>query len=513
MKTLTLVASPALSSPAAVRPGRHARRGQLHHHGQRRARRGARTSAFAARRGDGPGDRRDGERVLRESPRPPQMQRRLGRRPRPYVGRGQGRPAVDERVDGMRRPRPGQRPREEQPRRVGERVRRRRRARSSSTTTSFISIISSRAARARRGRSRSSCRAGTRRSRCASPTPARRSSRSAERRSMRDASRSPIRAEPTARSGRTRRAACSRLRFRREASWRCETIRRADGRSLDVSDSQRSASRGAFCIAGPMKPLINVPRTTSQPSVQDPSPCALSLVRCSRSRLLFPPPLSLAIPVRRCARLVAAGRDLARAPQQPALPANASARQRAGAALRTSYGVLLPDVSTNFSNAYREGRPQFFGGQAFGRTSDVISSTRRSASDATYSGTNLHGAEGPAREPRRRRERPDERRRDAALAVTGQYLNVLRRRRARSCTTRCSRARRRSSTSRARAQRSAPRRRSMCVAPRCRSVRRVAVLRERNNVEIEKLRLFQQLGVEQPTRPPDDGAPGRRADV
>src|SRR5512144_2191258 len=47
-----------------------------------------------------------------------------------------------------------------------------------------------------------------------------------------------------------------------------------------------------------------------------------------------------------------------------------SARQRAGAALRTSYGVLLPDISSSFSNSYREGRPQCFGGQAFGSTSD-----------------------------------------------------------------------------------------------------------------------------------------------
>src|SRR6476469_5951237 len=36
-----------------------------------------------------------------------------------------------------------------------------------------------------------------------------------------------------------------------------------------------------------------------------------------------------------------------------------SARQRAGAALRTSYGLLLPDISSSFANSYREGRPQF----------------------------------------------------------------------------------------------------------------------------------------------------------
>jgi len=68
-----------------------------------------------------------------------------------------------------------------------------------------------------------------------------------------------------------------------------------------------------------------------------------------------------------------------------------SARQRAGAALRTSYGVLLPDVSTSFSNGYREGRAQFFGGQQFGSTSDVISSDASLNVSLTYSGTNLMG--------------------------------------------------------------------------------------------------------------------------
>ena len=66
-----------------------------------------------------------------------------------------------------------------------------------------------------------------------------------------------------------------------------------------------------------------------------------------------------------------------------------SARQRVGAALKTSYGMLLPEVNTSFSNGYREGRPQFFGGQAFGSTSDVISSDASLNVFATYYGTNL----------------------------------------------------------------------------------------------------------------------------
>ena len=66
-----------------------------------------------------------------------------------------------------------------------------------------------------------------------------------------------------------------------------------------------------------------------------------------------------------------------------------SAQKRAGAALRSSYGVLIPQVSSSFSSAYREGRPQFFGGQAFGSTSDIVSTDAQLNVVATYNGQNL----------------------------------------------------------------------------------------------------------------------------
>ena len=177
-----------------------------------------------------------------------------------------------------------------------------------------------------------------------------------------------------------------------------------------------------------------------------------------------------------------------------------SARVRAGAALRTSYGVLLPDVSTSFSNGYREGRPQFFGGQAFGSTSDVISSDASLNVRATYSGTNLLA-------PKLQRANLDAAESDLTSAdatlrftVTGQYLNVL-----------AAQARAQLNDSllaSAQAQLDLSRARAAVGAATTLDVRRaevqvgqaqVAVLRERNNVETEKLRLFMQLGVEQPT--------------
>jgi outer membrane protein len=177
-----------------------------------------------------------------------------------------------------------------------------------------------------------------------------------------------------------------------------------------------------------------------------------------------------------------------------------SARQRAGAALRTSYGVLLPEVSTNFSNAYREGRPQFFGGQAFGSTSDVISSDASVNVSAQYNGANLIA-------PKVQRANLDAAETDLTnaeavlrLAVTGQYLNVLAAQaRAQLNDTLLTSAQAQLDLSRARAAVGAATTLDVRRAEVQVGQAQVAVLRERNNIETEKLRLFQQLGVEQPT--------------
>jgi outer membrane protein len=50
-------------------------------------------------------------------------------------------------------------------------------------------------------------------------------------------------------------------------------------------------------------------------------------------------------------------------------------RRRAEAALRSAYGAFLPSASTSLSAGYRQGLPEFFGGVAFGATSDILSSS------------------------------------------------------------------------------------------------------------------------------------------
>src|SRR5450759_1943314 len=50
-------------------------------------------------------------------------------------------------------------------------------------------------------------------------------------------------------------------------------------------------------------------------------------------------------------------------------------RDRAGTALRSAYGTLLPQANTSFGTSFRQGKPQFFQGVQFGANSDQISSS------------------------------------------------------------------------------------------------------------------------------------------
>jgi outer membrane protein len=51
-----------------------------------------------------------------------------------------------------------------------------------------------------------------------------------------------------------------------------------------------------------------------------------------------------------------------------------SGRTRAALALRSAYGAFLPGADASFGAGYRQGKPEVFGGVAFGATSDIISS-------------------------------------------------------------------------------------------------------------------------------------------
>ncbi len=69
----------------------------------------------------------------------------------------------------------------------------------------------------------------------------------------------------------------------------------------------------------------------------------------------------------------------------PTFQQTLNTRRRASANVRTAYGALLPSVDASFGSSYREGRPQVFGGVAFGANSDVITSSYSLSFSAAYS--------------------------------------------------------------------------------------------------------------------------------
>lgn len=175
-----------------------------------------------------------------------------------------------------------------------------------------------------------------------------------------------------------------------------------------------------------------------------------------------------------------------------------SSRTRQGAALRSAYGQLLPRVSSSFGASFREGGQELFGGVAFGATSDQLSSNYSVGISANYSGASLL-------QPRVAKANLNAADADVArsiantrAAVMTQYLNVLQAQaRAALQDTLLANAQAQLELNRAREQVGATtslevRRSEVQVG-----TARVNVLRERNAVEIETLRLFQQMGIDQ----------------
>lgn len=176
-----------------------------------------------------------------------------------------------------------------------------------------------------------------------------------------------------------------------------------------------------------------------------------------------------------------------------------SARGRAGTALRSAYGNLLPSVNSSFGTSFREGGSSLVEGQQFGSSSDQLGTSYSVSVSAGYS---LGSVMGP-RQARANLEasEADVRRSEAALraSIVTQYLNVLQAQaRAALQDTLLINAQSQLELNRARQQVGAATtlevRRSEVQVGRA----QVNVLRERNAVEIETLRLFQQIGVDHP---------------
>jgi outer membrane protein len=174
-----------------------------------------------------------------------------------------------------------------------------------------------------------------------------------------------------------------------------------------------------------------------------------------------------------------------------------SARNRSGAAVRSAYGAFLPNVNSSFTGSFREGGTEIFGGQQFGASSDRLSSNYNIGISANYNVRSLLQP-GVARANLNASEADVTRSAATTRAsVVTQYLNVLQ--------AQATAALQDTLLANAQAQLELNRAREAVGAVTSLQVRqaevtvgqaRVGVLRERNNVENQMQRLFQEMGVD-----------------
>ncbi len=174
-------------------------------------------------------------------------------------------------------------------------------------------------------------------------------------------------------------------------------------------------------------------------------------------------------------------------------------RTRAAAAQRAAYGQLLPGADASFGASYREGRPQFFGGVAFGATSDIVSSSWNLQASARLS-------LGTIEQIRRANASMDAAEADVENsayflrnAVTGQFLLALQTQaRASLQDTLVVQQRLQLELAQARAGVGSATSLDVKRAEVGLGTQQVAALRARNTAAVARLQLFQQLGVPMP---------------
>ena len=171
-------------------------------------------------------------------------------------------------------------------------------------------------------------------------------------------------------------------------------------------------------------------------------------------------------------------------------------RRRAGAAVRSAWGGLMPDVNTSLAASFRQGRPQLINGLALGASGDQVQSSYNvNASLSVNAGTLL--------EPRQQRlsaaaTEADIRATAQTLntAVTRQYIAVLQQQaRAALQDTLVATAQAQLELARVRASVGSATPLDVQQAEVALGRQRVAGIQARNQAEVEKLRLFQAMGV------------------
>jgi outer membrane protein len=174
-------------------------------------------------------------------------------------------------------------------------------------------------------------------------------------------------------------------------------------------------------------------------------------------------------------------------------------RSRAAAGVRAAYGALLPSADASMGASLREGRPQFFGGVAFGATSDILSSSWNLSANSRLSFNTFN-------EIKRANASLDAAEADVDNAlytlrngVTGQFLLALQlQARAALQDTLVTQQRLQLQLAQARAGVGAGTDLDVKRAEVGLGQQEVAALRARNSAEVARLQLFQQVGVAMP---------------
>ena len=176
-----------------------------------------------------------------------------------------------------------------------------------------------------------------------------------------------------------------------------------------------------------------------------------------------------------------------------------NARRRAGNAVRNAYGAFLPSASTSLSAGYRQGKPQFFAGVAFGSNSDLLNSSWGLNFNLGLSANTFANL-------RRSRQNEDASDADAQAseqnlvsAVTQQYLLALQTEaRAQLQDTLVTSNQLQLDLARAKAGVGSATSLDVMRAEVAVGQQQVAALRAHNTADVAMLQLFQQIGVPKP---------------
>ena len=178
---------------------------------------------------------------------------------------------------------------------------------------------------------------------------------------------------------------------------------------------------------------------------------------------------------------------------------NLNNRNVAAAQRRSAYGAFLPSVEASLGSQYREGGGQFFNGATFGASSPTLASSYDITAVAQYNAAtfiaprlqhaNVRAAEADAANSEEQ----------LRANVTRQYLTVLQQQaRAQLQDTLVATAQVQLELSRARVAVGSGTALDVARSEVTLGQAQVAALQARNLIEVEKVRLFQQLGVAQP---------------